>query len=76
MTYRTRKRLALLVLVVGLPLWLALSAVVVSAFDRPHWAVELAVYTVLGIAWALPFRALFRGLGREDPDGRPPGGAD
>lgn len=67
LSHRTRKRLALLLLVVGLPAWIVLAATVTGWFDRPHWAVEVLVYVALGIAWALPFRFLFRGIGREDP---------
>ncbi|MEL6479696.1 MAG: DUF2842 domain-containing protein [Pseudomonadota bacterium] len=39
-----------------------------SLLDRPHILVESAIYLALGVVWALPFRALFRGIGREDPD--------
>lgn len=67
MSYRTRKRLCLLVLVVGLPAWIVVSATVVGLLDRPSFLVELAVYVGLGILWALPLRALFRGMGRAEP---------
>jgi hypothetical protein len=30
--------------------------------------VELAIYTVLGILWALPLKAVFKGVGQADPD--------
>ena len=30
--------------------------------------VELLVYILLGVLWALPFRFVFRGVGQEDPD--------
>jgi hypothetical protein len=68
LSYAKRRKLAILILVVGLPLYIAAAAVAVSAFDRPHFLVELGIYAFLGIAWALPFRAIFRGVGREDPD--------
>jgi hypothetical protein len=75
MTYKTRKRLALLVLVVGLPLYIIVASTVVGLLERPtdapHWQfvlIELLIYTVLGILWALPFRKLFRGIGKPDPD--------
>ncbi|MGF1552710.1 MAG: DUF2842 domain-containing protein [Paracoccaceae bacterium] len=68
MKYSTRKRLALVVLVVGLPLYIAVAAVVLSLFERPNIWVELAIYVALGIAWVLPFRALFRGTARPDPE--------
>ncbi len=70
MRYRTRKRLSLLVLVLGVPLYIVAAVTVVGWFDRPPIWVELAIYVGLGIIWALPFRRLFRGIGQPDPDGR------
>ncbi len=68
MTYRARKRWALFILMVGLPIYIVVAVNVVALFDRPGILVELAVYVVLGILWALPFRAVFRGVGRADPE--------
>lgn len=68
LTYRTRKRLALAVLVIGLPLYIGLALFLVSLFDRPSLWVEFAVYVGLGIAWILPLRALFLGIGQADPE--------
>jgi uncharacterized membrane protein YbhN (UPF0104 family) len=72
MTYRTRKRLALLILVVGLPLYLVAAVTILGMFERPNVWVELVIYVLLGILWALPFRAVFRGTARPDPDGPDP----
>lgn len=66
--YKTRKRLSLLILVVGLPAYIVVAVTVVGLLDRPSIWVELAVYVVLGILWALPFKAVFRGVGQADPD--------
>lgn len=66
-SYRARKRWALVVLLIGLPLYVVAAVTLVGLFDRPGIAVELLIYIALGIIWALPFRALFRGLGRPDP---------
>lgn len=66
--YKTRKRLSLLILLVGLPLYIAAAVFVVSLFERPSVFVEFLVYIGLGIIWALPFRAVFRGVGKADPD--------
>ena len=71
MTYRTRKILSLLLLLVGLPVYIVVAVTVVGLFERPHIAVELAIYVGLGVLWALPFKSVFKGVGREDPD-RPP----
>ncbi|MEM7499736.1 MAG: DUF2842 domain-containing protein [Pseudomonadota bacterium] len=67
MKHSTKKRLALFILVVGLPVYGFLAVTIVTLFDRPPVFVELAIYVVLGIAWALPFRSIFRGIGREAP---------
>lgn len=69
--YKTRKRLAILVLVVGLPLYIAAALWVVSLFDRPPIWLEFAVYVGLGFLWALPLRRLFLGVGQADPNAPP-----
>lgn len=69
LSHRTRRRLSLLLLLVWLPLYIVAAMFVVSLFDRPPILLELAVYVVLGVLWALPFRAVFKGVGREAPDG-------
>ena len=70
MTYRARKRLALLTLIVGLPLYLALALWLVSLFERPPMLVELLIYVGLGIVWALPLKRVFLGVGKPDPAAR------
>ncbi|MEM7239884.1 MAG: DUF2842 domain-containing protein [Pseudomonadota bacterium] len=72
MSYRARKLACLAVLVIGLPLYIFVATTVVGLFERPPIFVELGIYTVLGILWALPFRSLFRGIGREDPSAGDP----
>ena len=61
---KTCKRLSLLILVVGLPLYIAAALFVVSLFERPPWWLEFFVYVALGVIWALPFRFIFKGVGR------------
>jgi hypothetical protein len=72
MSYRTRKILCAVLLMVGLPLYVVAATTLVGLFDRPGLLVELAVYVGLGILWALPLRGLFRGIARPDPAGRRP----
>ena len=69
LAYKTRKRLSLLVLVVGLPLYAIVAVNVVALFDRPPILVELLIYLGLGVLWALPMRRVFLGVGKADPDG-------
>lgn len=67
LSYQTRKRLALLILLVGLPLYVVAAVTVVNWLDRPPIWAELLVYVGLGFLWALPFRRIFRGIGQPDP---------
>lgn len=66
--YKTRRRLSLLVLLLGLPAYIALAWWIMSLFDRPSIWVEFAIYIALGILWALPLKAVFKGVGQADPD--------
>ena len=68
MTYRTRRRLSIVVLVIGLPLYIMAAVWLVDQFERPSILIELGVYVGLGVIWALPFRLVFRGIGKPDPD--------
>jgi hypothetical protein len=68
LSYRARRRLSLLALLVGLPIWIGLAVTLVEMLERPPLLVELLIFIALGIVWALPLRAVFRGVGRADPD--------
>lgn len=76
LSYRTRKRLSLLILLVGMPAYVVVAVTIVNALERPSIWVELAVYVVLGFLWAIPFRAVFRGVGQPDPDTKKAEGTD
>ncbi|MDP4032786.1 MAG: DUF2842 domain-containing protein [Pseudorhodobacter sp.] len=67
LSYRTRKRLSLLILLVGMPLYVVVAVTVVNAMGRPPFWLELLVYIGLGFLWIVPFRAVFRGVGQPDP---------
>jgi hypothetical protein len=70
LSWRARRRWALVALLVGLPAYIVAAIAIVSRFDRPPVLVELGVFVALGILWALPLRFLFLGIGRPDPDTR------
>lgn len=73
LSYKTRKRLALLILILGVPAYIMVAVTVVSLFDRPPIWLEFLVYVVLGIIWIAPLKPIFKGVGQADPDeGRPP----
>ncbi|SPF81052.1 DUF2842 domain-containing protein [Pseudoprimorskyibacter insulae] len=68
LSYKARRRLSLLILLVGLPLYVVVAVTIVNLLGRPSLLVELLVYIVLGILWAIPFKKVFRGIGQADPD--------
>ena len=72
MGYKARKRLALAILVVGLPAYLVLASTIMSEMMtnqiRLPGVVEFFVYVALGIGWAFPLKWVFKGIGQPDPD--------
>ncbi|MGR3494353.1 DUF2842 domain-containing protein [Citreimonas sp.] len=68
LSYKARRRWAMVILVVGLPLYIVAAVTVMTWLDRPPIWLELLVYLALGFVWALPFRFVFRGVGQPDPD--------
>ena len=68
LSYKARRRWSLAILLVGLPAYVTAAVTVVNMFDRPGVAAELGIYVGLGVLWALPFRAVFRGVGKADPE--------
>jgi len=71
LSYKARRRWSLIILLIGLPLYIVVAVNVVALFERPGLLVELAVYIVLGVLWAVPFKFIFKGVGKEDPDAPP-----
>jgi uncharacterized membrane protein len=68
LSYKARRRLSLLILLVGLPLYIVVAVNVIALFDRPSILIEVLVYVSLGVLWAFPFKYVFRGVGQADPD--------
>ena len=68
LSYKAKRRYALLILLVGLPLYIIAAVSVVNWLERPSIWVELLVYVGLGILWIVPFKFVFKGVGQADPD--------
>ena len=68
LSYKTRRRLSLLILLVGLPLYIVAAVTILNWLDRPPIWVEVPVYLILGFLWMVPFRFVFIGIGQVDPD--------
>mgnify|MGYP006271867083 CR=1 FL=1 len=71
LSYKSRRRWSLVILLVGLPLYIMAAVTVVGWFDRPSILVEFLIYAALGVLWALPFKFVFKGVGQADPDAPP-----
>lgn len=72
LSYKARRRWSLFILVIGLPLYIVMAVNVVEMFNRPPILVELLIYVLLGVLWALPFKFVFKGVGKPDPDQQEP----
>ncbi len=68
LSYKSRRRWSLIILVIGLPIYIIVAVTLVSNLERPNILTELLIYIGLGFLWALPFRFVFRGVGKADPD--------
>ncbi|SHH83429.1 DUF2842 domain-containing protein [Marivita hallyeonensis] len=68
LSYKARKRWSLVILLIGMPAYVVACVTVLNWLDRPPFWLEIFVYLILGILWALPFKFVFKGIGQEDPD--------
>ena len=68
MSYKSRRRWSLFVLLVALPVYIVALIYVISLFDRPPFWVELLIYVGSGVIWAFPMKKVFKGVGQADPD--------
>ena len=68
LSWKARRRWSLIILLIGMPVYIVAAVTIVNALDRPSFWLELVIYVVLGIVWILPFKAVFRGVGKADPD--------
>lgn len=68
LSYKARRRWSLVALLVGLPAYIIVAVGILGLFDRPPFWLELLIYIVLGVVWAFPLKAIFKGIGQADPD--------
>ncbi len=68
LSYKARKRWSLFLLVIWLPLYVILAVTVLGWIGGLNKYLAVIVYAILGVAWALPFKFVFKGIGKEDPD--------
>ena len=68
MSYKLKRRLSLLILVFGLPVYIILIVNLISSFNRPNFVVELLIYLLSGVVWAFPLKSVFRGVGQAEEE--------
>ncbi|PYE85706.1 DUF2842 domain-containing protein [Pseudoroseicyclus aestuarii] len=68
LSHKARKRWSLVILLIGLPAYIVVAVTVVNLFERPPILVELGIYVGLGVVWAFPLKAVFKGVGRAGPE--------
>ncbi|MDG1211520.1 MAG: DUF2842 domain-containing protein [Paracoccaceae bacterium] len=68
LSYKSRRRLSLVLLLVWLPLFIIIAVSIMTSVPRQPFLLELLIYVVLGVGWALPFKFVFKGVGKADPD--------
>ncbi len=75
LSYKARRRWALFILLVGIPLYLGVAWGVLSRLSL--WQlpvlVEFVIYVFFGVVWVLPLKPIFKGIGQPDPDDPEPG---
>ena len=67
-SYKLKRLFAILVLLLWLPFYVVLVLNILALFERPSLIIELLVYVISGVFWALPFKALFKGIGQQKKD--------
>lgn len=73
LSYKARRRWSLVVLIFGLPVYIIMAIAIIALFDRPPVWLELIIYVALGVVWAFPLKAVFKGIGQADPDAKDTG---
>ncbi len=68
LSYKARRRWSLVVLLVGLPVYIAMVWFALSLLEGWSIWVQMGVCLALSIAWAFPLKAVFLGVGQADPD--------
>lgn len=61
---RARRRWSLFLLLVWLPIYIVIAISVIAMLGDINKWLQIPLYLVLGIAWAVPFKPIFTGIGR------------
>ena len=78
LSYKARRRWALVILLIGMPIYVVVAVSIanrVGVSDLPRF-VQFVIYVALGIGWVFPLKPIFLGIGQADPDVDPEDGQD
>lgn len=70
LSYKARKRWALVALLIGMPIYIGIAWGVLSrlALWQLPALVEFVIYVVAGVGWVFPLKPIFMGVGQPDLD--------
>ena len=68
LSYKSRRRWSLFILVIGLPIYIIIAVNLVAFLPNLPKALEFLMYVFLGIVWVFPLKLVFQGIGQPDPD--------
>lgn len=72
LSHKAKKRRAIIILVIGLPIYMILASVLATSvlawLGRPSILLELVIYVGLGVLWVFPLKRVFMGVGQPGPD--------
>ena len=72
LSHKAKRRWSLFILIFGVPIYIVMAVTLIDLLrdmmGRPSNLVELGVFVVLGVLWAFPLKAIFKGVGQADPN--------
>jgi hypothetical protein len=72
LSHKAKRRWSLFILIFGVPIYIVMAVTLIDLLrdmmGRPSILVELGVFVVLGVLWAFPLKAIFKGVGQDDPN--------
>jgi len=68
LSYKARRRWSLVVLLVWMPAYIVGVVTLMNAIPRPPLLIEGLLYIILGVVCFLPFKFVFKGIGKENDD--------
>ena len=75
LSHKAKRRWSLFIVIFGVPIYIVMAVTLIDLLrdmmGRPSILIELGVFVVLGVLWAFPLKAVFKGVGQADPNAPP-----